>query len=343
MEIPHKVKVSSGGPRQREVRRLLARQKEIEAKAGGEDRLLIQAQELVEELGPRAERGTGLSDEQRQSLQARLNELRHAIQENDAKRLRELTESLKKTADEIGPEPKSALREYAESIGMAVLLAFVLRGFVVEAFKIPTGSMIPTLLVGDHLFVNKFTYGLRVPFTQRFMTRFSEPARGEVVVFTFPREDAKAHIARQPISRRECIDRSSLEEEKDFIKRVVGLPGDKIELRDNLLIVNDEPVKRTFIRKETTGNYLYPHVIKEAEELGGHTYTIQYSGNDPNFGPIIVEPGNVFAMGDNRDNSSDSRCWGQVPIEYIKGRAMIIWWSIGPDGLRWDRIGRLIH
>jgi signal peptidase I len=321
----------------------LARQKEIEAKSGGEDKLLTQAQELLAQLGPRAERGTGLSDEVRQGLQSRLNELRHAIQENDAKRLRELTDSLRKTADEIGPEPKSALREYAESIGMAVLFAFILRGFVVEAFKIPTGSMIPTLLIGDHLFVNKFIYGLRVPFTQRFMTRFNEPARGEVVVFTFPREEARDHISRQPISRRECIDRSSLEEEKDFIKRVIGLPGDKIELRNNQLMVNDQAVKRTFLRKETTGNYLYPHVIKEAEELGGFTYTIQYSGNDPNFGPIVVKEGHVFAMGDNRDNSSDSRCWGQVPIEHIKGRAMIIWWSIGPEALRWDRIGRLIH
>ena len=130
---------------------------------------------------------------------------------------------------------------------------------------------------------------------------------------------------------------------RDFIKRVIGLPGDKIELRNNQLMVNDQAVKRTFLRKETTGNYLYPHVIKEAEELGGFTYTIQYSGNDPNFGPIVVKEGHVFAMGDNRDNSSDSRCWGQVPIEHIKGRAMIIWWSIGPEALRWDRIGRLIH
>jgi signal peptidase I len=325
------------------MRRPLARQKEIETQGGGEDKLLTQAQELLEQLAPRAERGTGLGEDVRSSLQTRLNELRHAIKENDAKRLRELTESLSKTFEEIGPEPKSALREYAESIGMAVLFAFVLRGFVVEAFKIPTGSMIPTLLVGDHLFVNKFIYGLRVPFTQRFVTRFSEPSRGEVVVFTFPREEARDHISRQPISRRECIDRSSLEEEKDFIKRIVALAGDKVELRNNHLIINDQPVKRTFIRKETTGNYLYPHVIKEAEELSGHTYTIQYSGNDPNFGPITVKPGHVFAMGDNRDNSSDSRCWGQVPVDHIKGRAMIIWWSIGPDAMRWDRIGRIIH
>ena len=314
----------------------------VDARTKSDEKLLQEAQDFVERTQGRLDRDRELSEDRRQQLTGRLNKLRHAIKENDVKTLRvELAETRALTEEHLTPA-KSTWREYAESIGLAILFALILRGFVIEAFKIPTGSMIPTLQVGDHLFVNKFIYGIRVPFTQTFLTRFSEPQRGEVVVFTFPRAEARAYISGQPISRRECIDRASLEEEKDFIKRIVGTEGDTVELRDNRLIVNGEPVPRTFLRKEKTGNYLYPDQVQEREELGEGVYTIQWSGGDRNFGPIKVRPGHVFVMGDNRDNSSDSRCWGQVPVENIKGRAMIIWWSIGPDGVRWDRIGDLI-
>ena len=226
---------------------------------------------------------------------------------------------------------------------MAILFAFVLRAFVIEAFKIPSASMVPSLLVGDHLFVNKFIYGVRVPFTQNFLVRFSEPDRGEVVVFTFPREEARAHLAARP-KQRDCIDSSSLRDEKDFIKRIVGIEGDKVELRGNRLLVNDRTLERQFLRKETTGNFMYPHITKERERNGEASYTIQYTIPEPDFGPITVAPGHVFVMGDHRDNSSDSRCWGQVPVDHIKGRAMIIWWSIDAvKGVRWDRLGDIVH
>ncbi|MBA2662588.1 MAG: signal peptidase I [Bradymonadaceae bacterium] len=276
-------------------------------------------------------------------MQAHLNDLRHLVEEEDAATAARLEKARVFVAQHLPTNTKSAWREYFESIGLAVLCALILRGFVIEAFKIPTGSMIPTLLVGDHLFVNKFVYGLRVPFTKKYLLEFSEAKPGEVVVFSFPSAQARAHIAQQPASKRDCIDRGSLENEKDFIKRIVGVEGDTVEVRDNQLIINGKATERTFLRKEATGNFLYPHEVHESETLNGFTYTIQFVGSDVNFGPITVEPGRFFVMGDNRDKSSDSRCWGQVPVENIKGRAMIIWWSIGPDSMRWERIGRFIH
>lgn len=302
------------------------------------------AREFVRGSQDRLDRAHGLSDDVRRQIQNRLNKVRHLIEEGEADEAHERIDELSPFIDEqLEGKEKSVFREYAESIGLAVVFALVLRGFVLEAFKIPTGSMIPTLLVGDHLFVNKFIYGIRIPFTETFLTHFEEPAKGEVVVFKFPRAEAREYLAKQPASRRECIDTASLTDEKDFIKRIVGVAGDTVELRDNQLIINGDPVERTFVSKDVTGNFLYPHQISEVEELNGHKYTIQYSGADENFGPIEVEEGHVFVMGDNRDNSSDGRCWGQVPVDNIKGRAMIIWWSIGPESIRWDRIGQVIH
>lgn len=317
----------------------------MDSQARTEEQLLKDAQAFVRKNQSRLERGSKeVSDEIYRRVQTKLNELRHAIKENDQKKITTLLESCEQLIEEhLGPEEKSTWREYAESIGLAILFAFVLRGFVIEAFKIPTGSMIPTLLIGDHLFVNKFIYGLRVPFTKKFLVRLEEPVRGDVVVFTFPREEAKAYLSKQPVTQRDCIDQGSLEDEKDFIKRIVGVAGDKVELRNNRLIVNDEPVKRTYLDKKTTGNFLYPHWMIESETVEGREYIIRYKGNNSDFGPITVDDGNVFVMGDNRDESSDSRCWGQVPVQNIKGRAMIIWWSITPENtMRWERIFKLI-
>ncbi len=318
----------------------------MDSRSKADEQTLKDTESFIRQLQSRLDRGKDkeLSEELRQTLQAKLNALRHAHTESDVKKLRQLLpEAEALVAKELGEEPKSTWREYVESIGLAILFALFLRGFVLEAFKIPTGSMIPTLLVGDHLFVNKFNYGIRVPFTQRFLVRFNEPKRGEVVVFTFPRESARAYLSEQPVGRRECIDRETLQIEKDFIKRIVGLPGDTVELRDNMLVVNSQPVKRTFLEQKTTGIYMFPRTIKELEVLEDQQYTVEYSGSDKNFGPVKIKPGHVFVMGDNRDNSSDSRCWGQVPIDHIKGRAVIIWWSVGPDAFRWDRIGLMIH
>jgi signal peptidase I len=305
---------------------------------------LADAREYVRRSQARLDRAHGLSDDVLRQLQNRLNEVRHLIEDGEADQATQKVSELAPWLDEqLEGKEKSVVREYAESIGLAVVFALVLRGFVIEAFKIPTGSMIPTLVVGDHLFVNKFIYGIRVPFTETYLTRFEEPEKGEVVVFEFPRAEARAYLAKQPASRRECIDTGSLHEEKDFIKRIIGVEGDTVELRDNQLIINGDPLERTFVSKESTGNFLYPHQISEMEELNGHKYTVQYSGADENFGPVTIEEDHIFAMGDNRDNSSDGRCWGQVPVENIKGRAMIIWWSIGPESYRWERMGKVIH
>jgi signal peptidase I len=278
--------------------------------------------------------------EQRMSSLA--NELRHAVADGDAQLAKKRYLALKALANEhLDIVEKSAFREYAESIGLAVLFALALRGFVVEAFKIPTGSMIPTLLVGDHIFVNKFIYGIRVPFTDHYLVEFDRPERGEIVVFTFPSEEARAHLDEQPHALSNCIDRATLDDEKDFIKRIVAVEGDTVELRDNQLFINGEALDREPVGEEKSDKFMYK-AVQERESNNGHHYTIQYTGKDPDFGPVKVKDGFLFAMGDNRDNSADSRCWGQVPVENVKGRAMFIWLSVGQQW-RMDRIGNVIH
>lgn len=239
-------------------------------------------------------------------------------------------------------KPKSSFQEYFESIGVAVLIALALRGFVFEAFKIPTGSMIPTLLVGDHIFVNKFIYGVRIPFTETYLVDFATPARGEIVVFTFPIASARAHLATKEFDR-ECIDRDSLENEKEFIKRIVAVQGDTVEIREGVLRINGIPLSRTVVQEERTGRYMAPVEIKEIETNADHTYTIQYRRRDDDFGPVKIKEGHIFAMGDHRDNSADSRCWGQVPVENIKGRSILIWLSLSESGIRWERIGHFLE
>ena len=175
---------------------------------------------------------------------------------------------------------KSVVREYAEAILIAILLALLIRTFVVQAFKIPSGSMIPTLLVGDHILVNKFIY------------RFRDPARGDVVVFKYPEEP-----------------------ERDFIKRVIGLPGETIALRQKKVYINGEPLEESYV------DFLEPP--------GAETSIHEVTSADvrERFGPVTVPPNQYFVMGDNRDNSQDSRYWGFLPRNYIKGRALMIYWS----------------
>jgi signal peptidase I len=231
---------------------------------------------------------------------------------------------------------KSAAREYTESIGGAILVALLLRAFVFEPFHIPSGSMIPTLLVGDFIFVNKMAYGLRVPFTDpAHVHKLWErpPQRGDVVVFINPQHP-----------------------DVDYVKRVIGLPGDRIDVRDNVLFVNGVEQKRV-----EKGDYVYKEhseytdqdvevVSREyVEDLEGHQHPIIVR-KDPAFqreAHAVVEEGRVFMMGDNRDNSADSRVEGgigQIPFSYIKGRASIIWISFGgPAGIRFERLFRSVH
>ncbi|MGZ3428086.1 MAG: signal peptidase I [Polyangia bacterium] len=226
---------------------------------------------------------------------------------------------------------KSSARQYVESIGAVVFVALCLRSFVVEAYQIPSGSMIPTLQVGDHIFVNKMIYGVRLPFTEiKFATGFRPPRRGEIIVFTHP-----------------------VERDKDLIKRVVAVGGDEVEMRGNVVFVNGVPTARRdqgarhyFDFDEGSERWVERDAEAFGERIGPASYTtLQDPSQAPRrFGPVQVPAGQLFVMGDNRDNSSDSRYWGFVPLNLVRGRAMVVWWSHGePEGVRFGRFGHLIE
>jgi signal peptidase I len=199
---------------------------------------------------------------------------------------------------------KSKFVEYAEAIVIAILVAFFIRTFVVQAFKIPSGSMKPTLLIGDHLLVNKFMYGVKIPFIRKTLLSISEPKRGDVVVFIYPE------------------DRS-----KDFIKRVIGVGGDTIEIRNKKIFLNGLPYQD--VHGVYADDFVIPGAIQPRD----------------NFGPFKVPQGTLFTMGDNRDQSYDSRFWGVVDIKDVLGKAMIIYWSWNSEAsnVRWGRLFNLIH
>lgn len=250
-------------------------------------------------------------------------------------------ESLKKVLNaRLKFAKKSGKQEVFESLLIALLIALFIRTFFIEPFKIPTRSMVPTLLEGDQLFVSKLSYGIRLPFLNKYVAHFSDPERGDVVVFAFPREDAAKHLA---MTNSGCLAAESLAEQKDYIKRIIGLPGDKIEVIDQVVYVNGEPIfQQPFYERMVQGLMYMSDKRYESwnrERHGSHEYmTITHAMPNSNFGPITVAPDHVFVMGDNRDNSADSRCWGQVPVENIKGRAQFIWWSGGAKGPRTERM-----
>ncbi len=215
------------------------------------------------------------------------------------------------TLSRIGKN-KSIFREYFEAICVAILLALFIRTFVVQAFKIPSGSMLPTLQIGDHLLVNKFIYGVRMPFTGKILVPIKHPKYGDVVVFRFPK------------------DRSV-----DYIKRVIGTPGDTVEIKDKKVFINGKPV-------ENSHAHFSSNVVLDAKA----------SPRD-NLGPILVPDDHLFVMGDNRDNSYDSRFWGFVDQRDVLGKAFILYWSWDIDkpllsvdrftSIRFSRLGNLIH
>jgi len=230
------------------------------------------------------------------------------------------------------------------SLFLAVFIALFIRWGFVEAYVIPSGSMLPSLLIHDHIFVNKLTYGLRVPFSENWLVKFSEPKRGEVIVFKYPK------------------DMSTF-----FIKRIVGEPGDKIYYENGTLYINDKPMEKkvpistsdfAWLRDEdfqrdgnsndSKENYThFTEVLPEKE----HSVLLRKGDVYETFGPVTVPPDQLFMMGDNRNNSSDSRVWGFLPKQNILGRAMFVWLSCeetipalpflcNPLTIRW---GRFFH
>jgi signal peptidase I len=213
------------------------------------------------------------------------------------------------------PFKKSVVREYFETIVIAVILALFMRTFVVQAFKIPTGSMEPNLLIGDHLLVNKFVFAPTLSSAEGTILPMTAIRRGDIVVFKYPEDP-----------------------ERDFIKRVIGLPGETIELREHRVHVNGRPIEEP-----------YAHYLPRPAGFGGGEITSDDVRD--RYGPVAVPAGSVFVMGDNRDNSQDSRYWGFLPKENIKGKALMIYWSFDSSagGLnlftqtRWARLLRQIH
>jgi signal peptidase I len=253
------------------------------------------------------------------AVRAEIDQLAAAVDNRNYEKLADGLNALDKALDEhLAFARKSTIREYGESIGVAILIALFLRAFVVEAFKIPSGSMIPTLQVGDHIFVNKFIYGVRVPWTNiKFGMGYRQPRRGEVIVFIYP-----------------------VNPDQDFIKRIIGVPGDTVEVKDGQVYVNGAPIPRKRLEGdceyrdylEEQGRWETKHCIAWQETVNGTPYTTysEINGGEPrHFGPRVVPPNKLFVMGDNRDNSSDSRVWGFVPYENVKGKAMVIWLSLG--------------
>lgn len=228
------------------------------------------------------------------------------------------------------------MREYTESLIVAIMLALVLRFFVISAYKIPTGSMLPTLKVGDFIFAYKLPYGFPIPFTDGERWSASLPERGDVVVFRYPGN-----------------------ENVNYVKRVVGLPGDQIAIKNKKLYINDiessyRPLPQDVIRDVPSAEYY--SAFREDFRTPGNEMTHVVMNNHADqadfFGPVVVPPGQVFVLGDNRDSSDDSRYWGAVPVSHLEGRVIMVWLSVdwmntwGGErfpSLRWDRVFKKVE
>ncbi len=328
-------------------------------------------------------------------LETVTDEVAKALADKDLQRVRLALPALDSLVDELVKRPaKSTFRDYFESIGAAILIAFVLRFFVIEAFKIPSSSMYPTLEIGDHIFVNKFIYGVRLPWTTTKLFEVRKPNRGEVIVFMMP-----------------C------EPERDYIKRVVAVENDTVEVRCNVVYVNGTAIPTKRVQgdckyedhDEITNRSITRQCSRYTETVDGDSYDTFHdadrpmrderkvaaggltSGDDRDFPKLdgarfppscsrnpdgsafvaknqltgqivetrdhlphtaaceqqlhyVVPPSHVFVMGDNRANSNDSRYWGSVPIENIKGKALFIWLSYRSlSQIRFDRIGDFVN
>lgn len=204
---------------------------------------------------------------------------------------------------EIKIPKKSRVRENIEAILVAILLALLIRTFFVQAFKIPSGSMKQTLQIGDHILVNKFLYGIRIPLLRKVIIQVKKPTRGDIIVFKFP-----------------------VDPDKDFIKRVIGVAGDMVESRNKKIFVNNQLINEDYSIR--TDSHIIPGGLQKRD----------------NFGPLKVPENSLFVMGDNRDQSFDSRFWGFVDLKVVSGKAFMIYWSWDQEnfGVRWKRIGRIL-
>ncbi len=215
--------------------------------------------------------------------------------------------TMSKKREKRGMDRKRILQNYIEPIVTAILIALFVRAFIVQAFKIPSASMEPTLLVGDYLLVNKFIYGIRIPFTDTKLFELKKPKRGEVIVFVFPKDPSK-----------------------DYIKRVIGTEGEKVEIIDSRIYIDDKPIADPWGSFERIGSAAYRQSVE-------------------NFGPVVVPENALFVLGDNRNNSEDSRFWGFLRTDAVLGKALIIYFSWDRSStdllhvIRWSRIGRLIR
>lgn len=382
--------------------------------------------------------GKIISSTARQEVEQAIENLRSC--DGPSALIQERIRTLEHTIDKhLAFARKSKAREYVESIGVAVLVALTIRAFIFEPFKIPSPSMVPTLDVGDRLYVSKARYGIRVPFTSKYLVQWRELHRGDIVVFEFPRKQAvtrdrigqwmqllelsskpypatlqelaadnpyatidnasykdawgnalqyslqdntgeysiksagsdgvagtpddltsdmvkDSFLAFPDIRRPEkgeymhrCpVDEGSLTETRAYIKRVIGLPGDVVELKRNQLYINGNVVERTFLRQEgsidTRIGELRPTRYQEQlrdEEL---TYTTRILFDDERFGPVTVPDDQFLAMGDNRDQSSDGRCWGFTPIGQVRGQAKFVLFSVKPQGgFDTERFFKVLH
>lgn len=224
----------------------------------------------------------------------------------------------------VKEQKEPVLVEYARSFFPIILLVLVIRSFIAEPFRIPSASMLPTLHIGDFILVNKFSYGIRLPVLNTKVVDFAEPERGDVLVFRFPKNP-----------------------KIDYIKRVVGLPGDKVGYFDKTIYLNDKAIEQDVKTKDESLLALIPARIElRYEVLGdkGHELLV-----DPDRrlieGEMIVPDGHYFVMGDNRDNSNDSRFWGTVPEDNLVGKAFFIWmsWDWNAGGIVWNRLGNSIE
>jgi signal peptidase I len=239
----------------------------------------------------------------------------------------------RKTADESRGSISTGrwMWEWTKAISTAIVLFLVIRTFLFEAFKIPTGSMEGTLLVGDFLLVNKAVYGAELPITHTRLPAFSDPTRGDVVVFLPPHDP-----------------------HRNYVKRIIGMGGDTLEMRDKVLYLNGEPLVEPYARhSDPLTDPPHDEMLWQLDYLVRRPeHWSNYRPTRDNWGPLVVPPGKFFALGDNRDNSEDSRFWGFLDAEAIKGRPMFVYYSFEKDlsrpfswvtGVRWTRIGSLIH